>query len=214
MIFRTVSLALMLGLFLPQLQAAPAVSAYRTEVILVAYKKSEEIDHQLWPKTLDTSILMSNSTDANNSKPPLQPLSQNAPLLLTNEAARINQMRDMKVIWHQAWIENLEENGKPILHPVNVHLTDKFDIYLTGNVSVSRNRYLHFNSNLIMQHAKLQKSPAYAENMTDNEESDNDTHIRAAHIELSRKMRSGELHYIDHPMLGVIVKVVPVNAAP
>ena len=27
-------------------------------------------------------------------------------------------------------------------------------------------------------------------------------------------MRSGELHYIDHPMLGVMVKVVPVNAAP
>lgn len=33
--------------------------------------------------------------------------------------------------------------------------------------------------------------------------------IRTAVMQESRRMRSGELHYLDHPLFGVIVKVVP-----
>src|SRR5690554_3569628 len=35
--------------------------------------------------------------------------------------------------------------------------------------------------------------------------------VRAGHIQLQRRMRSTELHYIDHPMLGVIVRVTPTS---
>lgn len=30
----------------------------------------------------------------------------------------------------------------------------------------------------------------------------------------SRRMRSGEIHYLDHPVIGVVVKVTPIDAAP
>ena len=33
--------------------------------------------------------------------------------------------------------------------------------------------------------------------------------LRAAKIERSRRMRSGEVHYLDHPLLGMVVKVTP-----
>lgn len=35
---------------------------------------------------------------------------------------------------------------------------------------------------------------------------------RIALLDQSRKMRSGELHYIDHPLFGVIVRVTPVDS--
>ena len=31
-------------------------------------------------------------------------------------------------------------------------------------------------------------------------------------MQQKRRMRSQEVHYIDHPMLGVIVKLMPLNA--
>lgn len=36
-------------------------------------------------------------------------------------------------------------------------------------------------------------------------------YLRIAHIEQSRRMRSNELHYIDHPMLGIVVQTKPVE---
>lgn len=210
MISRILSLVIFLGLFSLSAQAA---SLYRTEVILVAYKNETSLNNEHWPKYLaePTSATVKSQTSASLNTAS----STNAPLSLQEEVRRINQMRDMKVIWHQAWVENLEENASPILHSINVNLTDKVAMSLTGTISVSRSRYLHFNSDLIMQHSKLHSSPANLENTqadpTGTEMDANSPYIRAAQIKLSRKMRSGELHYLDHPMLGIIVKVVPVK---
>jgi len=33
--------------------------------------------------------------------------------------------------------------------------------------------------------------------------------LRAAEFNLSRRMRSDEVHYLDHPLLGLVVKVTP-----
>lgn len=35
--------------------------------------------------------------------------------------------------------------------------------------------------------------------------------VRAAHVKLTRRMRSNEMHYLDHPMLGIIIKAIPVD---
>jgi hypothetical protein len=30
-------------------------------------------------------------------------------------------------------------------------------------------------------------------------------------LDTSRRMRSGELHYLDHPVFGVLIKVIPIE---
>ena len=35
--------------------------------------------------------------------------------------------------------------------------------------------------------------------------------VRAAHVKLARRMRSNELHYLDHPMLGVVIQLTPID---
>lgn len=99
-----------------------------------------------------------------------------------------------------------------------------------GELYLYRSRYLHLVSNLTIQHwqsldriTAVDKStnilPSHP-NLTDNIiPSSNSTPltpideipVRAATINQSRRMRSNELHYIDHPMLGILVKVTPLE---
>ncbi len=104
------------------------------------------------------------------------------------------------------------------------------EIEVSGQVHLYRSRYLHLVSDLKVQHwqslesnNQLDKStntlPShlnYKENIIPSNRSTpltaiNEIPLRAAIIKQSRRMRSNELHYIDHPMLGVLVRVTPVQ---
>lgn len=62
---------------------------------------------------------------------------------------------------------------------------------LSGMIRVTRGRYLHVDTDLLLRDAG------------------------GAHpyrIQLSRRMRSDELHYIDHPKLGIVIRALRVEA--
>lgn len=123
---------------------------------------------------------------------PLQPLDN---LMLADSLKHFQKRSDMQVIWHQGWVEPIQERKHSIAHPINIELdAPYFHLSLTGQFQLSVSRYLHFSTNFEIQH-----------NTTDGEA------IRAATIKQTRRMRSNELHYLDHPMLGVMVKVVPIK---
>lgn len=124
---------------------------------------------------------------------PLQPLEN---LMLADALKHLHKRSDMQVIWHQGWVEPIQERKHSITHPVELSLDlPQFELTLTGEFRLSLSRYLHFATNFEIQHSTHEGEA-----------------IRAAQIEESRRMRSGELHYLDHPMLGVMVKVVPINS--
>lgn len=282
MTLRFILAGLLIWQFSASAQAAPW---YQVEVMLVAYTDEAKIDNETWPKFLPPlevqaqspdfrwwltpsinrhNALMANygfSKTPNASwQQPMQPLES---LELQDAAERISQRTDMKILWHKAWIEPVQEQEAAILHPINIELEDKFDLSLTGSFSLYLSRYLHFNTNLTMQHSLKGELEEAAElhtaldnkvtaltheNALNTEEfledslADGLEHglegldntitldgtamadtveaeaeptyklipLRAAHIELQRRMRSKELHYIDHPMLGVIVRVNPI----
>lgn len=99
---------------------------------------------------------------------------------------------------------------------------------VTGELYLYRSRYLHLVTNLNIQHwqslnnnSAIDKSihvlPSHSNN-NDNIIPSNSSSpltaideipLRAAKINKSRRMRSNELHYIDHPLLGILVRVTP-----
>ena len=101
------------------------------------------------------------------------------------------------------------------------------EIEIQGTLHLYISRYLHLVSNLQVQHwRKLDDAPlsidfqAYSELLEASHNiipSNNSTPltaitqipIRAAKIHQSRRMRSHELHYIDHPLVGIIVRARP-----
>jgi len=106
--------------------------------------------------------------------------------------------------------------------------TPLIEAEVTGEIYLYRSRYLHLVSKLNIQHwqnldntGSLDKSiklrlshPQNNANIIPSNSSTpliaiNEIPIRAAIVNQSRRMRSNELHYIDHPMLGILVRVIP-----
>lgn len=100
---------------------------------------------------------------------------------------------------------------------------------VTGEIYLYRSRYLHLVSALNIQHwqsldnsSSLDKSinvlPSHAmqgDNIIPSKSSTpltaiSEIPLRAASVNQSRRMRSNELHYIDHPLLGILVRVTPI----
>jgi hypothetical protein len=117
---------------------------------------------------------------------------------------------------------NFEKNPNPT--------TPLIEAEVTGELYLYRSRYLHLVSKLNIQHwqslnsnSSLDKSidllpshPRSNDNIIPSNSSTpltaiNEIPIRAAMVNQSRRMRSNELHYIDHPMLGILVRVTPLE---
>lgn len=254
-LFSALPLSLLALLLLPS-WGANAAPWYRVEVILVAYQDENLMNKETWPESLPLPDVKAKNVDLtwwlnpaiSNSNAmlgsfgfgqapqakwdlPMQPLPTRQ---LLDAAKRIQARKDMKVIWHKAWVEPIQEQENAIVHPLDIRLADKFDIHLSGSINLYRSRFLHINTDLVMQHndpigqvslEALQQDFAGVES---DQRSDVVTHaaleifadetpqvipIRAAHIKQSRRMRSGELHYIDHPFLGIVVRATPVTDA-
>jgi len=67
-----------------------------------------------------------------------------------------------------------------------------------GMVKVSVSRYLHVNLDLLLRGA-----PAGANRLAGG--------FQTFRFDEHRRMRSRELHYIDHPLMGMLILITPVN---
>ena len=245
---------LLIALISLQAEASPL---YKVELIMVAYENTADMDHEMWPTALQ-GVVSDNGNKAADlrwwqapamyqnlytalwagftyAKPPAAQLPGSftpvKELTLSKEAQRIDQRPDMKVIWHQAWIEPVQEAESGMTHSVDIHVKDKFDIQVNGTFELHRSRYLHISTDLTVQHYQMRQPQALsalslpesqASSTLSNALPDQELQasaasapeivpIRAAEVRLSRRMRSNELHYLDHPLLGIVVRAVPVE---
>lgn len=83
---------------------------------------------------------------------------------------------------------------------------------LHGLIKVYKERFLHAVVDLRHQRPRAEQGSAQIEG------ADGSTAVLAPPPAIvhqqQRRMRSGELHYLDHPTLGVLIQVTPVEAAP
>lgn len=86
--------------------------------------------------------------------------------------------RGMSVLDHVAWIQVPRGRGSEAWYRID-------GARLSGLVRVTRGRYLHVDADLYLRDAATG---------------------RPYRIKLYRRMRSDELHYIDHPKLGIVIR--------
>lgn len=93
---------------------------------------------------------------------------------------------------------------------------------LEGTVNLILSRYLHLETDLwlgdyVQTFAPSEPAPADAVGLPVEDGSiapANQSSFEATHLirmQDTRRMRSKELHYLDHPLMGVIVKVIPLK---
>ena len=157
---------------------------------------------------------------------------------LRREANRIRRAGDLRLLWHGRWTQPVPQRDSP--EPLLVQAGRRAGGVheLEGTFDVTLGRYLHFHARLWWVSPPISRN-TQAGNAVGNpfEGAVGNTlrdHVgdptsvkdgpgtglesrlgpgRIPHMVLdeSRVMRSGTLHYLDHPVLGVLVRAEPVD---
>lgn len=132
-----------------------------------------------------------------------------ASLSLTSDAARLRQ-RGYSVLFHEAWTQYVNASSDPavvILGGDNIGGIRE----LSGYVSVYVKRYLHFQSNLWLVNSQISSDDVFSlieiPSPVSNQPVQGANISSISQIKTSRKMRSAQLHYIDHPQFGILVQI-------
>lgn len=137
-------------------------------------------------------------------------------LSLRTAAIRMRRSGDYEVMHHGKWLQPVppRDSAAPLL--IQLGAPDA-TFELEGSVSVTLGRFLHFATQVWLQKTPPETQSAHAsEGETAGGSADTGhSSIDAAGYVLmseSRRMRPGELHYLDHPWLGILVRIEPAEA--
>ncbi|HKM15789.1 MAG TPA: CsiV family protein [Marinospirillum sp.] len=113
---------------------------------------------------------------------------------LTREATALERNNDYRLLFHQAWRMRLvsEVNSIPLLIEGGDYFVGMPE--LQGKLKLSVARYLHLETDLFLNTFE-------AVNATDYKV------VSSAGMHQRRRMRSNELHFIDSPYLGLLIKI-------
>lgn len=141
-------------------------------------------------------------------------------LRLSAEANRMQRRPELKILWHGRWIQPVPARNAP--QPLLIQLGRAFgDTYqLEGTLEVTIGRYLHFRPRLWYHEPGLGFKLSYVSRDLNRTAADAPTPWQPPEnlignymvLDESRTMRSEELHYLDHPKLGVVVRIDPIEA--
>lgn len=142
-------------------------------------------------------------------------------LQLTQQRKLMNRRRNLRILDHRRWLQPVPERSAPV--PLLLHVgallrklgPDPVQ-QVEGSIEITVGRFLHFNARLAYYAyalgARPQPLPAAPTTAT-TDAAAVPAYGTYPHMGLaeSRRMRSGELHYLDHPKLGIVVRIDPVT---
>lgn len=92
--------------------------------------------------------------------------------------------------------------GTTKMAPPTTRPLNQFD----GTVKITLERYLHVYTDIIFRHPTV---------LSEEQESDQEVEPTISLVDYRvhghRRMRSRELHYLDHPLLGILVQITPLT---
>jgi hypothetical protein len=109
---------------------------------------------------------------------------------LTAMYESLRRSRNYQPLAHFGWTQPGFSRASAPFFPINAFVPSSTGV--TGRIALSRGRYLHLTLDLEYTAPATATEPA-----------------RRYVLRQSRRMRSNERHYIDHPMFGVIALVTP-----
>lgn len=112
-------------------------------------------------------------------------------LALRPQRQRIARAPELEVVFHGRWQQPVPARDAPqfIQLPIDHAGLLSQLMGLSGHIGVTLGRYLHVNTHLWLQPDLSQDDFAV--------------------LSESRRMRSNELHYVDHPHMGVLINITP-----
>lgn len=134
-------------------------------------------------------------------------------LTMSASADRLARRSGFQVLFHGGWLQPVPPREAPdyLLLQAGERVADRYQ--LEGVVAVTLGRYLHFQTNLSYTEPGMGLAPLDLAVNPDGTRTPARTPAEIHPVMTmtqSRRMRSDEVHYLDHPKLGIIVRIDPV----
>lgn len=197
---------------------------YQVEMIIFARQPNSIVGNtpEVWPNNIslsygDNLIALKNEGNANDGFVTLATNERQ----LNSQAATIN--KNYTLLFHQAWRQFIAAKKSNIVLTAGKAFNGHYE--LEGNIALSVGQYLKLNTNLWLSQfvpagTPVEESwpalPPLAPEATPTAGTEPQDYLikRIVKINQFRSMRSQEIHYIDHPLLGIIVKIIPYDVTP
>ena len=132
---------------------------------------------------------------------------------LSNIASRLGRSSKFEILANRSWIQPLSPMKTPVLIMEGAKHENRFEV--EGTLVLSKNRFLHAETNLWFNKFRgvrknrddiLNQSTSGLEEIR-NPDSSLFLVTRTYSMNQSRRIRKNELHYIDHPVFGLIIRI-------
>ena len=219
------------------LLAATSLSAedarwYQVEVILFSHDSETFRDSEYWPRdyrrpnTSRSVILGPGSQDPDSGQAIAFGRLEASALQLTAEAGRIRADGGMTLLEHFGWVQPGLAAEQAMGVQVRIEQPSVNDAALSapqleGVLTVTLSRFLHMNADLLYREPMPGFIPTTASRQQaiedlfqfngDSTYMADGTAWQVYRMEESRRMRSNELHYLDHPRFGMLVLITPLQ---
>jgi hypothetical protein len=142
---------------------------------------------------------------------------------LTGVLRSLNRSSRYRVLTHESWIQPISSEPTPVIMQAGQRYDDLYEV--EGILSLTVSRFLHVQANLwftefeqtgilrsgtppaTFANLSQETLSAYPDLLEVEQQRGQYFPARTHVMKQSRRMRSGELHYIDHPLFGVIVQI-------
>lgn len=197
--------ALMMATLSSLTAMASASELYKVELLVFANENGIGAGEEYWPDftPVDTSGAIFPRNWDGYPLESFEELPRND-LRLSGDATRLARSGSHRVLYHGGWLQAI--GGPSQARPVRIKAsTDSYE--LDGAISVYRNRFLHAQPNLqLSSHVQAPQMVS-----ADQTEASGEYRPRAWMLKDARRMRSDEIHYIDHPHMGILMIIRPVE---
>lgn len=198
------------------LALSPIVAAqttwYTIEVIVFQHLSNDGLYTEHWPvdpgrPAIEEAVTLSTDTGADSGStfdPNPFHLLNRSQLQLSEAAGRLKRSGGYRPLLHVAWRQPGYTRSEARTVYIHTDLPNRFrdpdglelslSHVIEGTLRLSRARYLHLEADLLHHRQVPVDTP---------------TEGATFRLQDSRRMRSKEVHYIDHPLIGLLVLVTP-----
>jgi len=198
------SMLALAGLLLNSLTAqaqAPTEKPERYQVDLIVFESYSTKGwlEEFWPQVTDI-IDLDNTVDLTQTAVPPLDIEPSEPML----QAVVNRMtKHYRILRHYSWSQNvIDQKETPEMFIEGADNTSAF----YGKMKLYQSRFNHVTFNLNFEKAiptKVRQEFALKQKISEYD-------LPATwqfQLNAKRKIRSGELHYIDHPLFGILIQI-------
>ncbi len=193
-----------------EINSLPFNLEYRFQDLFMSVKIEEELDLSISEDEVPSNI---GAIPTLGVKKSVFEIDSAREFSLSTEVSKIARSRDFRVISTKSWFQNIKDKSASELIFIDSDFFKGTRIF--GFFQLYKERFLHFNTKLYLseldplftqdERLMLGKNVFNEEKELDiYEEKNQKVLYEVVH---SKKFRSGELHYVDHPKFGMLIKL-------